>query len=164
MTYYNPVLHFGEERFVTQAKAAGVDGVIVPDLPPEEAVGLIKASRQKKLATIFFLSPTTTKERIKKIVNFSTGFIYYVSVTGVTGDRQELPKALFDNIKLAKKITNKPICVGFGISSHDQVKSVYKIADGVIVGSAIIKEIVKNSKSSQLVNNVSLFVEKLAKV
>src|SRR6185436_17144795 len=114
MTYYNPVFHFGEESFIAKAKAAGVDGLIIPDLPPEEGERLIKAARRHQMATVFFLAPTSTKARMKKIAQASTGFIYYVSITGVTGARNALPeKDIFKNISAAKRLTNKPICVGF---------------------------------------------------
>ncbi len=163
MTYYNPIFHFGEEKFLKAAKAAGVDGVIVPDLPPEEAKSFIQMSKRQKISTIFFLAPTTTKERMKKIVQASTGFIYYVSVTGVTGARQNLPIEIARDVKTAKKFTKKPICVGFGVSTPEQVKSLGRVADGVIVGSAIIKEILRQKGKSGLVNNVSRFVQRLVK-
>ncbi len=162
MTYYNPVFAMGDKKFVAKAKVAGVDGVIVPDLPPEEAGKLITYARLSDLSTIFFLAPTTTKERMKHIVQASNGFIYYVSLTGVTGERTQIPKTLSQGVKAAKRITNKPICVGFGISSAPQVKSVAKIADGVIVGSAIIKSIEKNLGRKDLVQKVSRFVASLS--
>lgn len=161
MTYYNPVFCFGEESFAKQAKLAGVDGVIIPDLPPEESGSFIKYSRLNKLDTIFFLAPTSTKERMKLISKFSTGFIYYVSLTGVTGIRHNLPEDLKSNLKTVKEITAKPVCVGFGISDPEQVKQVYSIADGVIVGSAIIKKIKENIGSQDLVKNVGNFVYSL---
>ena len=163
MTYYNPVFHYGEAKFVTAAKRAGVDGLIIPDLPPEEADTLIKAARVKNLSTIFFLSPTTTVLRIKKIVKVSTGFIYFVALTGVTGARSQLPAALFQQVRLAKRLSRKPICVGFGISTAAQVKSVAKVSDGVIVGSAIVKNIEKNKGKKNLVRNVARFVGKLSR-
>lgn len=163
MTYYNPVFHYGEKRFVEKAKACGVDGVIIPDLPPEEAQDLIQTARKNDLATIFFLAPTTTAQRMKGIIKASTGFIYYVSLTGVTGARQALPENVAKQVKLAKKITDKPVCVGFGVSTAAQVKAVGKIADGVIVGSAIINEIIKGSKNNHLVQSVSDFVGQLTK-
>jgi tryptophan synthase alpha chain len=161
MTYYNPVFHYGEEKFVVRAVKAGVDGLIIPDLPPEEAAGLIKISRKHNCATVFFLSPTTTKERMTKIVQASTGFIYYVSLTGVTGARTSLPSSAIQNVRQAKKLTGKPICVGFGVSTPAQVKSMSRIADGVIVGSAIIKEIEKNHGKAKLISNVTQFVRTL---
>lgn len=163
MTYYNPVFHLGEETFFHLARKAGVDGVIVPDLPCEEADGLIKAARKNSLSTIFFLSPTTAKGRMKKIVKSSTGFIYYVSLTGTTGARHQLPADIIKNVRLAKSLTDKPVCVGFGISTPQQVKTISRFADGVIVGSAIVNEIAKNTGKKNLVENVSKFVLRLAK-
>ena len=163
MTYYNPVFHLGEEEFIIKAKQSGVDGIIVPDLPPEEATVLIKTAKKNHLATVFFLSPTTTKERMKKIIQASSGFIYYVSLTGVTGVRRSLPVDIVKNVRLAKRYTTKPICVGFGVSTKSQVKAIAKIADGVIVGSAIVNEIAKNSGKKDIVKRVSSFVLRLAK-
>jgi len=158
MTYYNPIFCFGEERFVKKASLAGVDGVIIPDLPPEEGRFLIRLANKFNLDSIFFLSPTTRPERIKFISAVSRGFIYYVSLTGVTGPRQKLPADLINNLRMIKKNTSKPVCVGFGISNSRQVKEIYKIADGVIVGSAIIKKIKDNIGRADLVQRVSRFV------
>ncbi len=165
MTYYNPIFHFGEEKFISNAQEAGVDGIIIPDLPPEEASVLIRASRAKKIATIFFLSPTTDKERIKRIATASRGFIYYVSMTGVTGTAQMIfTDEIKKQIELARKLTQKPICVGFGVSTLSDIRAILEIADGVIVGSAIIKEIVRHKGKKNIVRNVSRFVGQLAKV
>ncbi len=158
MTYYNPIFCFGEERFVKKASVSGVDGVIIPDLPPEEGCSFIKLANKFNLDTIFFLSPTSTKARIKFISGVSRGFIYYVSLTGVTGPRQHLPADLINNLKMIKKNTDKPVCVGFGISNVQQVKEIYKIADGVIVGSAIINKIKDNIGRPDLAKRVSKFV------
>lgn len=162
MTYYNPVFHYGEDRFARKAKACGVDGIIVPDLPPEEGHGLIRAARENGLATVFFLAPTTTRRRMKHIVNASTGFIYYVSLAGVTGARQKLPRTITGQVKLARQLTHKPICVGFGISTPAQIQMVARVADGVIVGSAIVSKIAQNKGKKQLVSNVARFVRKLS--
>ena len=164
MTYYNPVFHFGEAKFVAEAKAAGADGVIIPDLPPEEARGLIKAARAKRIATIFFLAPTTSRHRIKRIADASTGFIYYVSVTGITGTAQTIQfSQLRKSIRTAKMMTKKPVCVGFGVSTPAQVKAVAGIADGVIVGSEIIRRIDQNRGKKDLVKNVARFVRILTR-
>ena len=158
MTYYNPVFCFGEENFAMKAAAYGVDGIIIPDLPPEEGHAFIRLANKFNLDTIFFLSPTSTRERIKFISGVSRGFIYYVSLTGVTGPRQNLPKDLTSNLKAIKKLTGRPVCVGFGVSRPEQVKAIYKIADGVIVGSAIIKKIRENIDKPNLVKKVGKFV------
>ena len=163
MTYYNPVFHFGEEKFIQAAKNAGVDGLIIPDLPPEEAKNLVSAARKKNISTVFFIAPTTTESRLEKIVQASSGFIYYVSLTGVTGARSSLPQTIAGDIKRARRFTTKPICVGFGISTPQHVRAVGRIADGVIVGSAIIQEIQKNEGKKNLVTNVAKYVGKLVK-
>ncbi|MDP8266062.1 MAG: tryptophan synthase subunit alpha [Candidatus Aceula meridiana] len=161
MTYYNPVFHFGLDDFALVAADAGVDGLIIPDLPTEEAAPLVKVANKQKVATVFFISPTTKKDRIKSIDKATSGFIYYVSLTGVTGERTKLPKELMADLKSVKRQVAKPVCVGFGISTGAQVKEVAKAADGVIVGSAIIKEIVKNAKHKDLVPRVAEFVSEL---
>jgi tryptophan synthase alpha chain len=161
MTYYNPVFCFGIDNFVRQAKACGVDGVIIPDLPPEEAADLIKAARTTGLATVFFISPTTADKRMRNICDSSQGFIYYVCLTGVTGARRELPRDLPGHIKKIKLFTKKPVCVGFGVSTPGQVKQAQSQADGVIVGSAIIKKIKENAGKKDLVSKVGKFVRNL---
>jgi tryptophan synthase alpha chain len=163
MTYYNSVFHFGEEKFVVAAKQAGVDGVVVPDLPVEEAAGFIRAAKKRNFCTIFFLSPTTGPQRRKKILRAATGFVYYVSLTGVTGARTTLPDSIKKNVLQAKKLTKKPVCVGFGVSTPGQVKSLGKISDGVIVGSAIVKEIEKYTGQKNLVERVGRFVSVLSR-
>ncbi len=147
LTYYNIILHFGIKAFVKQAKSSGVDGVIVPDLPPEEAKDLIKAAKKDDFATIFLLAPTSDKRRIREVSSASSGFIYYVSLTGTTGMRKKLPKELVEKVRQIKRITAKPVCVGFGVSTPEQARMVASVADGVIVGSAIIKVLEKNLKS-----------------
>jgi tryptophan synthase alpha chain len=159
MTYYNPIFCFGEDRFVKTAKSVGVDGVIIPDLPPEEGKSFIRQANKVGLDTICFLSPTTTLQRIKFISKVANGFIYYVSLTGVTGPRQHLPPDLIKNLKTIKRYTDKPLCVGFGVSSRSQVEQIYKVADGVIVGSAIVKTIKENIGSPNLIKGVANFVE-----
>jgi len=161
MSYYNPIFCLGEERFIRKASASGVDGVIIPDLLPEEGRAFIKLADRAKLDTILFISPTSTQERIKFISGLSRGFIYYVSLTGVTGPRQNLSADLINKLRAIKKLTAKPVCVGFGISGVGQVKEIYKFADGVIVGSAIVKKIKDNIGRSNLVKKVSNFVASL---
>jgi len=163
MTYYNPVYHYGIKKFIKKSKISGVDGIIVPDLPPEEGFALIQEAKAENITTIFFLSPTTTTARLKHIVRVSSGFIYFVSLTGVTGARARLPNDLIKKLRFAKKYTQKPICVGFGISTAAQIKSVARVSDGVIVGSAIIKEIEKHKGKKNLIKNVLRYVDKLSK-
>ncbi|MDP3111022.1 MAG: tryptophan synthase subunit alpha [Thermodesulfovibrionales bacterium] len=141
MTYYNPVFKYGEERFVKDAKDAGVDGVIIPDLPPDEAGELIKTAKKAGLATIFLLAPTSTEDRIKKVATASRGFIYYVSMTGITGAQILLDGSIGKSINNIRSITDKPVAVGFGISTPEEARTVSGISDGVIVGSAIVRKI-----------------------
>ncbi len=141
MTYYNPVFKYGDEGFVRDAKGAGVDGVIVPDLPPDEAENLIKLSRKVDLDTIFLLAPTSTDDRIKKVVKASKGFIYYVSITGITGAQILLDGSIERLISEIRIYTDKPIAVGFGVSTPEEASAVARVADGVIVGSAIVKRL-----------------------
>lgn len=139
MTYYNPIFKYGEERFVKDAVAAGVDGVIVPDLPPDEAATFMNFSRATGLSTIFLLAPTSTHDRIKKIAGASTGFIYYVSVTGITGSKITLDASIREFINNIRGITGKPVAIGFGVSTPAEAAAVSDFADGVIVGSALVK-------------------------
>jgi tryptophan synthase alpha chain len=161
MTYYNPIFCFGEDKFVKKAISSGVDGVIIPDLTPEEGKPFIALANKSGLDTVLFLSPTSTKKRIKFVSGLAKGFIYYVSLTGVTGVRVNLPSDIVKNIREIKKNTKKPICVGFGVSLPSHVKQVYKIADGAIVGSAIVKKIKENLGKTDLVKKVSNFVRSL---
>ncbi|MBI1810685.1 MAG: tryptophan synthase subunit alpha [Nitrospirae bacterium] len=140
MTYYNPVFKYGEERFIADAKDAGVDGVIIPDLPPDEAGEFIRLAKNAALASIFLLAPTSTDERIKKVARASTGFIYYVSITGITGAQLLLDGSIEKSITGIRKITDKSIAVGFGVSTPDEAKAVAGVSDGVIIGSAIVKK------------------------
>ena len=139
MTCYNPLFAYGIERFVGDGVAAGIDGIIVPDLPPEEADDLEAACREAGLATIYLLAPTSTEERIKLVARRATGFIYLVSVTGITGVRAELPPDLADFVQRVRRQTDLPLAVGFGISTREQAATVASFADGVIVGSALVK-------------------------
>ncbi len=138
MTYYNLVYHYGEEQFVKAALSAGADGLIVPDLPPEEAGNLLKASDSQGLDIIFLLAPTSTPDRIELVSKSSRGFIYYVSLTGITGARGELAQGIKQQVQAIRAQTDKPIAVGFGIANAEQAAQVAAWADGVIVGSALI--------------------------
>ncbi|MEW6418964.1 MAG: tryptophan synthase subunit alpha [Nitrospirota bacterium] len=141
MTYYNPVFKYGEKNFVEDARDAGVDGVIIPDLPPDEAEKFVKLSRKAALDTIFLLAPTSTEDRIKKVTKVSSGFIYYVSITGITGADLLLDGSMEVLIAEIKKYTDKPIAVGFGVSIPQEASAVARVSDGVIVGSAIVKRL-----------------------
>ncbi len=139
MTYYNPLFAYGLDRFVQDAVAAGIDGLIVPDLPPEEADELEAFCRTAGLATVYLLAPTSTEERIRQVAARATGFIYLVSVTGITGARSELPPDLARFVERVRRHTDLPLAVGFGIGTREQAAAVAGFADGVIVGSALVK-------------------------
>jgi tryptophan synthase alpha chain len=139
MTYYNPVLKFGLKQFCSECVRAGIDGLIIPDLPPEEGEELEKSTRRQGLDLIYLLSPASTEERIELVARKSCGFIYLVSLTGVTGTRDKLPEELENFVARVRERTEKPLCVGFGVSTPEQARRVAKVADGVIVGSRIIQ-------------------------
>lgn len=136
--YYNLVLAHGEANFVREAVAAGVDGVLTLDLPPEEAGSLLPLCREQGLANIFILAPTTPPERIELISKAASGFLYYVSRTGVTGTREKMAADLEEHVALIRRHTDLPLVVGFGISKPEHVEQVGSIADGVVVGSALV--------------------------
>ena len=150
MTYYNPVYHFGLDAFCRHCADAGVSGLIVPDLPPEEGQELEAIARKNSLDLIYLLAPTSNDERIKVVAKHSQGFIYLVSVTGVTGARDRLPENLGDFVGRVRKQTAKPLCVGFGISTVEQAQQTARVADGVITGSRIIQLIEADSSLKEL--------------
>jgi len=160
MTYCNPVFKFGLAGFFKACHNTGVDGVIVPDLPIEEAGGLVKLGRKNGVSTIFLAAPTSSKDRAREIAARSRGFIYYVSLTGVTGAREKLPAEVLSNVRMIKSVTDKPVAVGFGISDAKQARMIAKVADGVIVGSAIVKIV---GARDNIIAKVSNFARKLAK-
>jgi len=138
MSYVNPVFHFGFARFAREAAAAGVDGLIIPDLPPEEAGELREAAAAHNLHTVFLIAPTSRPGRVRAIAAASKGFIYYVSLRGVTGARSGLSEDIEAGLQMIRAETDAPIAVGFGISTPEQVRMVPVAADGIIVGSAIV--------------------------
>lgn len=140
-SYFNPVLRYGLEKFCRDAAHAGVDGALITDLPVEESAEYRKCMAAHKLATIFLAAPTSTDERLERIAKASSGFVYAVSRTGVTGERQELPHDARDLVHRLRKYTKLPIAVGFGISTHEQFAAVGKYADAAVVGSAIVHAI-----------------------
>jgi tryptophan synthase alpha chain len=149
MGYYNPILAYGIERYIIDAQRAGADGFIIPDLPPDEAETLEDAAHEANLAVIFLIAPTSTDHRIELVLRHSTGFIYLVSVAGVTGARTKLPVELHDFVSRVRIKTSKPLAVGFGIGSGDQALQVGQIADGVIIGSALINLVDQASKKEE---------------
>ena len=143
MSYLNPVLNYGLKAFGKEASKAGVDGVIVPDLPPEEGREISKILRQSGIDLVYLLAPTTAGARVGRVTGASRGFIYYVSMTGVTGMNGAVSDKLYKNVRLAKTKTSLPVCVGFGISTPERAKAVAAFSDGVIVGSAIVKPLLR---------------------
>ena len=164
MTYYNTVFRMGEAEFCAAASEAGVDGVIIPDLPPEEAGTLLEVAPAHNLSTVFLVAPTSPPERLRLIASVSSGFIYCVSVTGVTGARTSLSEEIQPMITELRKHTEKPICVGFGVSTATQAHSVAQLAAGVIVGSAIINVIEAHlGDEAAILSGVKAFAEELAR-
>lgn len=139
MGYFNPIFSYSPDEFCAECRTVGLDGLIVPDLPPDEGAEMESAASGSGLDLIYLLAPSSTDERVKLVAEKSQGFIYIVSVTGVTGVRNELPVELGYFVKRVRKATDKPLCVGFGISSPQQASQVAEIADGIIVGSRIIQ-------------------------
>jgi len=143
-TYLNPILRMGMEKFCKVARAAGVDGVLVTDLPVEEAGEYLRAVRKHELSPIFLAAPTSPDERLRRIAEASRGFVYAVSRTGVTGQRQQLADDAQKLVRRLRKVTKLPIALGFGISTSKQFAEVGEFADAVVVGSAIVETIEKN--------------------
>ncbi len=139
MGYMNPFLAYGIDRLGQDAQAAGIDGFIVPDLPPEEALEFDTMCAKYAQALIYFLAPTSTPERIQLAADKARGFLYLVSLTGVTGARDTLSASLPDFLSRVRKVTDKPLAVGFGVGNGEQARDVAQYADGVIIGSAVVK-------------------------
>ena len=148
MGYLNPFLSLKEEDLAARLARAGIDGMIIPDLPPEDASSLRGCLRKEGIHLIFLLAPTSSPERMTLVAEKSSGFIYYVSRTGVTGARNDLAAELDQKVREIKRVAALPVCVGFGISTRDQLQRVWRVADGAIVGSALIRPFLK-AKSSE---------------
>ncbi len=161
MSYYNPIYGYGLKELVQAAKSVGIDGFIIPDLSPEEAGEFKSYTDKADLDLIFLLAPTSSPHRMKLLTDMTKGFIYCVSLTGVTGARESLSKGLEELVSRIRSITSKPIGVGFGISTPQQAKMVAEWADGVIVGSAIIRLIEKERSEKKLLNSVGNFIKSL---
>jgi tryptophan synthase alpha chain len=161
MSSFNPVFVYGEKKFIDDAVSVGVDGVILPDLPPEEAGEFVKYADEKGLDMIFLVSPTSTPDRVKMISEMSKGFIYYVSLTGVTGVRNALPEGLEEKVTAVKSATPLPVMIGFGISGPDIASEASIISDGVIVGSAIVKLIAEYNDPQERLNKVGELVSSI---
>ena len=154
MTYFNPVFSYGLDRFCHACVESGVDGLIIPDLPPEEGESLECAASERGLDLIYLLSPTSTPERIRIVAERSRGYIYLVSVAGVTGPRNSLSTGMAAFVSRVRNITKLPLCVGFGISTPQQAHQISRLADGVIVGSKLIQLM----KADPTLNSLQVFM------
>jgi tryptophan synthase alpha chain len=163
-SYWNPVLRFGLERFCRGAKKAGVDGALITDLPVEEAGEYRQGMRRHGLATVFLAAPTSPDERLRRIAEASTGFVYAVSRTGVTGTRQQLTADARTLVRRLRRFTRQPIAVGFGISTPEQVAAVGRFAEAAVVGSAIVEVVEKSASSGRAPQAVAEFVSKLSAI
>ena len=161
-SYLNPILKFGFKAFAEACKKAGVDGSLITDLPAEEAHEYLNQMRPRQLSTIFLAAPTSTDRRLKQIVQASTGFVYAVARTGVTGARQQMPEDAQKLVARIRKISQLPIAVGFGISTSEQVAAVSSYADAAVVGSAIVQTIEQNPGKEAA--SVAKFIEQLSAV
>ena len=161
-SYLNPILRMGMERFCKIARHAGVDGALLTDLPVEEADGYLREMRRSDLAAVFLAAPTSTDERLKRIAEASSGFVYAVSRTGVTGSRQQLPEDARKLVRRLRKYTKLPIAVGFGISTAEQFAAVGEFADAAVVGSAIVETIERNPGTEA--ESVAEFIKQLSAV
>lgn len=164
MGYYNPILQMGLKKFINKAKASGVDGFLIVDLPPEVSKELSLEINASKLDMIRLASPTTTKKRMKNILKSSSGFVYYVSITGITGSKINKILDIKKNYIYLKKVMKIPFVIGFGINSPKKAYEISRYADGVVVGSDLIKEIEKGVENrSNIFNNVIDLVKKYSK-
>jgi tryptophan synthase alpha chain len=162
MGYVNPILSYGVDRFLDEALAAGVDGLIIVDMPPEEDGELCLPALDKGLAFIRLATPTTDDKRLPKVLAHTAGFVYYVSVTGITGAQSATESDVAKAVARLKSHTELPICVGFGIKTPEQAAAVARNADGVVVGSAIVDRIAAGTESPDMVESVLHFVSNLA--
>ncbi len=161
MTSYSIIHRTGMSRYVELAQAAGYAGAIVPDLLVEEAESLAAVCRQADFSLIQLVTPTTPRERQVRIAELSSGFLYFVSVTGITGERSQMPPGLLDNVAWLREQTELPICIGFGISSAETAKTLAEAADGVIVGSAIVRRIAQADSRQAAVDSVAEFAREI---
>ena len=163
MTYYNPIHRYGLARFVDRAAGVGVDGALMTDLPPEEGGDYKRLMDEKGLDTIFLLAPTSRDDRIRLISSCTTGFVYYISRTGVTGERERLADTVRPMVEKIRSHTSKPVAVGFGVSSPEHAVEIAGYADAVVVGSAIVRRIGEGEKDPDLVPQIGAFVETLVR-
>jgi len=158
MGYYNPILAYGEEKFLTDAARCGVDGLIVPDLPVEEADGLIHSAKEHSISTIFLVSPTSSDERIRIVNRACSDFVYAVTVTGVTGTGKKFDSRTDTYLKHLRNRISKPFVAGFGVSSAESAVRLTRNSDGVVIGSALVKLIRAGSSTKQSVEKIERFL------
>jgi len=163
-SYFNPLLQFGLERLAREARTAGVDGILVTDLIPEEANEWEKLLRTNAIDPIFLVAPTTSDERLKQIAARARGFLYAISRTGVTGARAEMEGAAEALVRRVRRSTDLPVAVGFGVTTAEHVRDVWRYADGAVVGSAIVQEIEQCTSNDQVVGRVGEFVRGLLRL
>ncbi len=162
MVSYAIVLRVGPDTFIKQARAAGVEGAIVPDLPAEEAKTLSAICAANDFSLVQLVTPTTSPERALSIARTSTGFLYYVSVTGITGERTELPTQLVESVQTLREKISLPICIGFGINRPEHVQRLAPVADGLIVGSAIVKRVAQPDASpTEIIESIGAYVDEM---
>lgn len=161
MAYYNTIHAYGESEFCRRAVRAGIDGLIVPDMPPEEAGPLIAPAKEEGLNLIFLLAPTSTTARRTTVAKRSQGFVYYVSLTGITGAQLKNLSDVGQNVAKIRRVTTVPVAVGFGVATPEDAARVARIADGVIVGSAIVSQIAEHQQDAALTKRVGEFVHLL---
>ncbi len=166
MVSYAIIHRIGAERYLNDAATAGLDGLIVPDLPVEESQALMERASLRDLKLIQLITPTTPRPRAIEIARSTSGFIYYVSVAGITGERKTLPSELVEAVGWLRTQTDLPICIGFGISGPDQVRQLAPVADGLIIGSAIVRRLAEavNRPRAEVVREIGQFVGELVKV
>ena len=161
MSYYNPIFKFGLEKFFDKMNRVGVSAITVVDLPLEESKDYIEKAREFGLDTVFFVTPTTSGGRMQRIVKQSKGFIYYISVTGITGPKNLKYISLENHVRSIKRITDVPVCVGFGIHKREQVAKINSFSDGVIVGSGIVKFIENHHQDKDFLNKLKKYIRSL---
>jgi tryptophan synthase alpha chain len=159
--YYNPILSYGTERFAARAQQAGVDGILVVDLPPEEAAELRQYTDPKNIDFISLIAPTTSTERVRMIASHASGFLYYISITGVTGTAKPHVEEVATDIKRIRTVTALPLVVGFGISTPQQAKEIAPYADGIVIGSAVVRMIEEHSDKFDLVTHVAHYARQM---
>lgn len=162
MLYYNSIFKYGMEKFLSEAKEAGIDGIIIPDLPIEERKDIIKMTKKYDIALVPLVAPTS-KDRIEKITKDAEGFVYCVSTTGVTGVRDSLGTDIAEYMKIVSSYTDKPKAIGFGISNGEMAKKLKPYCDGIIIGSAVIKQIMNSKNKEEALENVRSFTQSIRK-